>query len=155
MEKSNFLLAVTESFHLRTLYVTLIYFWKQSLKTAFLINDIHAYMHMGRRHVIHVNVALLQQCFLPANRIVKLVFVIRLWHFRVMQTKGVVTRNSKKFHRHLKSIYVCIHLCIYKTRLNYKHWKLRASTWIRSTEGICKYVFFNRWHLLTDILILS
>ena len=64
-------------------------------------------MHMGRRHVIHVNEALLQQCFLPANRIVKLVFVIRLWHFRVMQTKqGVVTR--KKF---LSSPQ--INLCIY------------------------------------------
>ena len=98
MEKSNFLLAVTESFHLRTLYVTLIYFWKQSLKTAFLINDIHAYMHMGRRHVIHVNVALLQQCFLPANRIVELIFVIRLCKQKVLwlgsQKNFIATSNQ-------------------------------------------------------------
>ena len=44
--KSNFLLAVTERVHFRTLYVTLIYFWKQSFKTAFFnpwYTCIHAY----------------------------------------------------------------------------------------------------------------
>ena len=98
MEKSNFLLAVTESVHLRTLNVTLIYFGKQSLKTAFFnpwYTSIHAY---GQKTRYTCKCSPPPTVLFTCNRIVELIFVIRLCKQKVLwlgsQKNFIATSNQ-------------------------------------------------------------